>query len=146
MITDRPDPGGVHATLAVLIFTGAVRIWQIVLIEAVFGAARAFFQPAYSGLLPQTVPEAQIQDARALTESVPNVALLLGPALATALVLGVGAGEAFAFDAATFLLSALLLAPVRPRPRGADESARTRFCSRTCAPAGARSLPRPGCG
>jgi hypothetical protein len=50
--------------LAVLIFTGAARIWQLVAIEAAFGGAQAFFQPAYSGLIPQTVPEALIQDAR----------------------------------------------------------------------------------
>jgi MFS family permease len=107
-----------HVTLAVLIFSGAVHIWQIVVIEALFGAAQAFFQPAYSGLVPQTVPEPLIQDARALTESMANVAFFIGPALATAVVLGIGAGEAFAFDAATFVLSALLLLRVRPRPRG----------------------------
>ena len=107
-----------HGVLAVLIFAGTVQVWQIAVIEALFGAAQAFFQPAYSGLLPQTVPEPLIQDARALTESVANVAFLVGPALATALVLGVGAGEAFVFDAATFVLSAALLALVKPRPRG----------------------------
>ncbi|MGI8411346.1 MAG: MFS transporter [Solirubrobacteraceae bacterium] len=107
-----------HTTVAVLIFTGAIRIWQLIAIEALFGAAQAFFQPAYSGLLPQTVPEGLIQDARALSESTSNVGFLLGPALATALVLGVGAGEAFAFDAATFALSALLLTRVKPRSRG----------------------------
>jgi hypothetical protein len=64
------------------------------------------------------VPEQLIQDARALTESVSNLAFMVGPALATALVLGVGAGEAFAFDAATFLVSAVLLTRVRPRVRG----------------------------
>jgi MFS family permease len=107
-----------HAVVAVLIFSGAVAVWQLVVIEALFGAARAFFQPAYTGLLPQTVPEPLIQDARALTESMNNVAMLVGPALATVLVLGLGAGEAFAFDAVTFLLSALLLLRVHPRPRG----------------------------
>ncbi len=107
-----------HAVLAALIFAGTVQVWQIAVIEALFGAAQAFFQPAYSGLLPQTVPEPLIQDARALTESVANLAFLVGPALATALVLGVGAGEAFVFDAATFLLSAALLVLVKPRPRG----------------------------
>jgi MFS family permease len=106
-----------HGVLALLILTGAVRFWQLVVIEALFGAAQAFFQPAYTGLLPQTVPESQIQDARALTESVANVAFLIGPVLATALVLGIGAGEAFAFDAATFVVSALLLARVHPRER-----------------------------
>jgi MFS family permease len=107
-----------HATLAILIFTGTVQIWQMVVLEALFGAARAFFQPAYSGLLPQTVPEEEIVDARALTESSQNVAALLGPALATVLVLGIGAAFAFAFDAVTFVVSALLLAPLKPRSRG----------------------------
>jgi hypothetical protein len=41
-----------------------------------------------------------------------------GPALATLLVLGAGAGWAFAADAATFLVSALMLARMRPRARG----------------------------
>src|SRR5262249_26354655 len=77
-----------HTLPAVLIFAGAVQIWEIVVIEALFGAARAFFQPAYTGLLPQTVPEGLIQDARALTESMANVAIMVGPALATLLVLG----------------------------------------------------------
>jgi hypothetical protein len=97
---------------------GEVRIWQVVAIEACFGAAQAFFQPAYTGLVPQTVPEPLIQEARALTESMGNLANLLGPALATLLVLGIGPGEAFAVDAATFVLSAGLLTRVNPRPRG----------------------------
>ena len=118
MIATDLTRAALHTTLAVLIFTGAVRIWQLVVIEALFGAAQAFFQPAYTGLLPQTVPESQIQDARALTESMSNLAFMVGPALATAVVLGIGAGEAFALDAATFLLSAALLARVRPRARG----------------------------
>jgi MFS family permease len=109
-----------HAALAALIFAGVWRIWEIALLEAGFGAARAFFQPAYTGLLPQTVSEDTIQDARALTESSQNLAALLGPALATALVLGVGAGFAFAFDAATFVVSAALLVAVVPRSRGGE--------------------------
>jgi MFS family permease len=107
-----------HAVVAILIITGTVAVWQLVIIEALFGAARAFFQPAYAGLLPQTVPEDLIVDARALTESTANLAFLIGPALGTALVLGVGGGAAFAFDAMTFALSALLLLRVRPRERG----------------------------
>jgi MFS family permease len=111
---------GLHALLAALIFTGTVQIWQMVAIEALFGAARAFFQPAYAGLIPQTVPEQLIQDAQALTQTSQTVAFMVGPALATALVLGVGAGEAFVFDAATFVLSAALLTRVHPRRRGEE--------------------------
>jgi predicted MFS family arabinose efflux permease len=118
MIATDLTRAALHAGVAILIFTGAVEIWQLIVIEALFGAAQAFFQPAYSGLLPQTVPEELILDARALTESMANLAFLVGPALATVLVLGIGAGEAFAFDAATFVISALLLARVHPRARG----------------------------
>ncbi|MCW3026326.1 MAG: major facilitator superfamily 1 [Solirubrobacterales bacterium] len=107
-----------HALLAALIFSGSVRIWQVVLIEVAFGSAEAFFRPAANGLLPQTVPEANIQEATAVTTMSSNVAEFAGPALATALVLGAGAGWAFAVDAATFLLSAALLTRVRPRRRG----------------------------
>jgi len=107
-----------HAGLAALIFTGAVEIWQIVVIEALFGTAEAFFQPAFTGLVPQTVPEELIQDARAASGTIETVAEFAGPALAAALVLGLGAGWAFALDAVTFLVSGTLLTRVRPRPRG----------------------------
>jgi len=121
MIATDLTRAALHVILAALILGGAVPIWALVAIEACFGAAQAFFQPAYSGLVPQTVPEPLIQEARALTESMANLAFMLGPALATALVLGVGAGETFAFDAATFVLSAALLTRVHPRPRGESQ-------------------------
>jgi MFS family permease len=110
--------GGLHALLAVLVLLDAIAIWQLVAIEALFGAAEAFFRPAYSGLVPQTVPEELIQEANALSNLTQTIAEFAGPALATGLVLTVGTGWAFAVDSATFVVSALLLALVRPRQRG----------------------------
>ena len=107
-----------HALVAVLIVTGEVRIWHLVVIGVLFGSARAFYTPAATGLLPQTVPEEQIQEATALKSMCENVAEFVGPALATLLVLGVGPATAFAVDAATFLVSAALLVRVKPRARG----------------------------
>ncbi len=109
-----------HAVLAALILAGHASVAEMVVIEALFGAARAFFQPAYTGLLPQTIPHDLAQEARALSSTTANLAILVGPALGTALVVTVGAGTAFAFDAATFVVSAALLARVTARPRGAD--------------------------
>jgi MFS family permease len=102
-----------HLTLAVLIFTDAVEIWQMVVIEACFGTAQAFAEPAYTGLVPRTVPAGEIQEAQALASLSFNFAELTGPAIATALVLGVGAGWAFLLDAATFAVSAAVLSRVR---------------------------------
>ncbi len=110
--------GALHALLAVLIFADALEIWQLVVIEVLFGAAEAFFRPAYSGLVPQTVPEDLIQEANAANGLTQTLAEFAGPAIATVLVLTLGTGAAFAIDAGTFVVSAALLALVRPRPRG----------------------------
>jgi MFS family permease len=110
--------GVLHALLAVLIFADALQIWQLVAIEVLFGAAEAFFRPAYSGLVPQTVPEELIQEANAANGLTQTLSEFAGPAIATVLVLTLGTGAAFAIDAATFFVSAALLALVRPRPRG----------------------------
>jgi len=107
-----------HGLLAVLIFTGEVEVWHIVAIEIGFGVAEAFFRPAATGLLPQTVPEAEIQEANAVTSMFNSFAEFAGPAIAAVLIVAVGAGAAFALDAATFLLSAAFLSQVRPRERG----------------------------
>lgn len=129
MIATDVIRAALHGLLAALIFLGSPAVWLIALIEAVYGAAQAFYQPAYTGLLPQTVDEHEIQAARALTEGSWNLSILLGPAIATAVVLTVGAGETFALDAATFLFSAVLLIPVRPRSRGVETSPEARRAS-----------------
>jgi MFS family permease len=109
-----------HASLALMIAFDAVDVWHMVAIGVLFGAAEAFFRPAFTGLLPQTVPEALIQPAQAVTSISRDLSIILGPALGAALVFGVGAEWAFALDAATFLASAVFLARVRPRPRGEE--------------------------
>jgi hypothetical protein len=110
--------GVLHGTLAVLIATGTVRIWHMVVIGTLFGTAQAFFQPAYSGLVPQTVPEGDIQAAQALGGVSRELAEFVSPALATALVLGISGAAAFGLDALTFGVSAVLLSRVRTRSRG----------------------------
>ena len=102
-----------QALLALLIFTDEIQIWQLVVIQACYGSAQAFFQPAYTGIVPRTVPPGELQEAQALSSLTLNLAELLGPAIATALVLGVGAGWVFLLDAVTFVVSALLLSRVR---------------------------------
>lgn len=70
-----------HGVLAASILTGGAGIAELIVIEALFGVARAFFQPAYTGLIPETVPPALLQDAQALSRTTANLAILVGPAL-----------------------------------------------------------------
>jgi len=118
MVVSDAVRGTLHALLAVLIATGAVQIWQMMVIGVLFGTAEAFFRPAYTGLVPQTVPEDQIQRAQALGGLSVELATFLSPAIATALVLSVGGAAAFGLDALTFAVSAIILTRVRGRQRG----------------------------
>ncbi|MCW2778869.1 MAG: major facilitator superfamily 1 [Frankiales bacterium] len=118
MVTSDAVRACLHGLLAVLILTGAVRVWHMVVIGVLFGTAEAFFRPAYTGLVPQTVAEADIQGAQALSGVSRELAQVVSPALSTALVLGVGGAAAFGLDAATFVLSAVLVLRIRPRARG----------------------------
>jgi MFS family permease len=106
---------------AALLLSGAAHVWQLALLQAVYGAAEGFFSPASIGIVPQVVEPAQLQPANALLGLTDNGASVLGPALAGVLVATAGAGWGLAADAVTFLLSAALLAMIRRGAIGAAE-------------------------
>jgi MFS family permease len=93
--------------LAWLTFSGSLAMWHLVAFAAVYGAASAFFMPAFEALVPSIVPEEELVEANALDQFVRPAALwLLGPALGGALIGWAGTGCAFALDAASFAVSA----------------------------------------
>jgi len=111
-----------QATSAVLLLTGHAQIWQLVVLQAVYGAAEAFFGPASTAVVSQTVPAAQLQPANALLGLADNAASIAGPALAGVIVAVASPGWGLAADAATFLISggfllALRIEPAEPQPR-----------------------------
>ena len=146
MIATDVVRAALHVLLAVLIFTDVVEIWHLVVIEALFGTAEAFFRPAYTGLLPRTVPDAEIQEAQALSNITSNFAELTGPALATALVLGAGAGWAFLLDAATFVVERGPPARVRAPSEPPAAAERRTPLARASPRASARCGRGPGSG
>ena len=105
------------AVIGVLSVTGAVELWHLVVMAAVFGTGEAFFGPAFSSIVPQIVPRDLLLQANALDQFIrPLGFMLLGPALGGFIVATLGPGEAFLLDAVTFLVSALALALLQPRP------------------------------
>jgi MFS family permease len=100
---------------ATLLLTGRAEVVHLAVIAAAYGAADAFFAPAFSGLLPTTVSAANIQPANALRGLSFSVGSILGPVLAGVLIVVAGGpGGALLFDAATFVVSIALLLPLRP--------------------------------
>lgn len=101
---------GLLALLAALAASGTLRLWQMMVIVAIYGGAQAFFDPASDAILPELVPDAQLAEANALEQVVRPLALrLAGPAIGGVLVGVLGLGAAFMADAATFLVSATTL-------------------------------------
>jgi hypothetical protein len=85
-------------------------------LAALYGTADAFFQPAFTGLLPQTVSHpGQLQQANALRGLSFSVSSIAGPAVAGVLVGAIGAGAAMLFDAGSFAVSVACLLRLRPR-------------------------------
>src|SRR5689334_16713390 len=98
-----------QGAMAALLISGHAQVWQLALLAAVGGAADAFHQPAWAGLLPETVPEQLLQRANALRHLESNIARVAGPVIAGILVATAGAGWAILADAASFLAAALVL-------------------------------------
>jgi MFS family permease len=100
---------------AVLLLSGNAEVTHLAVLAAVFGSADAFFAPAFSGLLPTTVSPGNLQPANALRGLTFSLANVAGPVVAGVLIgFAGGPGAALLFDAATFLVSVVLLVPLRP--------------------------------
>jgi MFS family permease len=102
-----------QGTVAALLLAGHAQLWQLAALSAVNGSSTAFFFPASQGILPQTVPPSQLQNANALLRLGLNGTAIGGPALGGALVAVANPGWALAADAASFLLSAVFIGAMR---------------------------------
>jgi MFS family permease len=106
----------VQAVGGILLVTGAATPLMLGVLAAFYGTADAFFQPAFTGLLPQTVSHpGQLQPANALRGLSFSVSSIAGPALAGVLIAGLGAGAAMLFDAGSFAVSVACLLRLAPR-------------------------------
>jgi hypothetical protein len=129
VVADRTSPRAVmvvadlvrvasQGTMAALLIAGAPEVWSLAALAAVTGAATGFFLPASTALMPAVVPPEELQSANGLRITALAAGEVGGPAIAAALVVAAGAGWAIAIDAATFAVSAALLARLRPGARG----------------------------
>ena len=113
-----------QAAGAFVLLTGVAELWQLALIAAIHGSGAAFFTPAASGFIPETVSAPRLQQANALIGISRNVFAIVGPALAGLLVYAFGPGWVYAIDAGTFAVSASFLVRL---PAGRTHAARKKF-------------------
>jgi MFS family permease len=110
--------------LAALALSGIATIWEIILLALFQGVINAFDMPARQSFVVQMVDRREdLGNAIALNGSMVNSASLVGPAIAGAVIAGVGEGYCFLIDGISYiaviisLLSMRITIPQARRPQ-----------------------------
>lgn len=119
------------AVLAVLVATGLVQIWMIVLLAVLLGCANAVDMPVRQSFAIEMVGPRDVGNAVSINSAMFNGARVVGPAVAGLTIGAFGIATAFAINAASFLAVIVGLAAMRdqelhrprllPRPRSFGE-------------------------
>jgi MFS family permease len=117
--------GLVSAVLGIVVLTGHVRLWQVVVLALLFGTFSAVDNPARQAFVPEVVGRALVRNAVTLNSTSVNVARVVGPTVAALVVSTIGIGWCFVVNAVSFVfvIASLLsldvrsLHPVAPAPR-----------------------------
>jgi MFS family permease len=107
--------------LAVLTFTGAVRVWHVLVLAACLGVVNAFDIPARQAFLVEMVGREDLMNAIALNSSMVNAARVVGPAVAGVLVAAIGEAWCFLLNGLSYVavIAGLVMMQVPRRPRAA---------------------------
>jgi MFS family permease len=103
--------------LAVLFFSGSIKVWHIILLGTFLGCVNALDMPARQAFVVEMVDKKEdLGNAIALNSSMVNSARLLGPSIAGVLIAAVGEGMCFLLNGLSYLfvIASLLLMHVAP--------------------------------
>jgi MFS family permease len=87
----------------------------VVGLAAVAGLATGFFRPAVYAGVPNLVPDEELPRANALLQGVENLSWAVGPLVGGVLTAAAGPSLAYGINAASFLVSILLVVRIQPR-------------------------------
>lgn len=116
MIASDVVRGACQAVFATILVLGVGGIAAIVAIMFVYGSAEAFFRPALSGIIPQSVSPARLQEAYGLVAITPAAGMTIGGIVGGTAVALISPAGAIAIDAVTFAVAVVLLVAARFRP------------------------------
>ena len=104
----------VAVLLAVVDLTDVVQLWMIYVIVFAYGMALAVDNPTRQAFVAELVPAEDLPNAIGLSSAIFQLARVLGPAIAGALIVASGTGACFVVNAVSFvfIIAALLL--IRP--------------------------------
>jgi len=102
------------AFLALVVLTGWVQVWQIILLSLILGIVNAFDIPIRQSFVVEMVENREdLGNAIALNSSMVNGARLIGPSIAGLLVASMGEGICFILNAFSYLAVIVAIAAMR---------------------------------
>jgi MFS family permease len=117
-----------NGVLALLVLSGHVVIWQVMLIAAIGGVAGAIEGPSRSAFVSEMVGTARLRGAISLNATTFHLGGLIGPALSGILIAAIGSGWSIAINAGTTAVAVIAISlmrsselvptPKQPRSRG----------------------------
>jgi len=90
-------------TFAALVWSGSIRIWQILVLAALGGLAMAFDMPARQSFMVEMTSREDLMNAISLNSSIVNGARVVGPAVAGVVMAQVGMATCFFLNGLSFL-------------------------------------------
>ena len=124
LLTTQTLNAAATATLAVITIAGVTKAADVYAFALVSGMIFAFDVPARQSFVTEVVPADRLRAAISLTAAIFQATRLIGPAIASLLIVSVGTGWVFAVNAACYLgptIGLLMLRPadLRPAPAAA---------------------------
>ena len=105
----------------ILMITGQIRFWHILVSAAVIGTAFSIVMPARQALVANAVGRGRLTNAMALSMAAVNTTRILGPAAAGLLIGVIGLNAAYGLNVVLFVLALACLAGVHAAPPPREE-------------------------
>jgi len=106
------------AVMALLVFAGVIQLWMVYSFGLLFGIVAGFAIPAENSIVPMLLEDQDLQAGNSIMMGITQLAGFVGPTIAGILIgrfssSYAGVSLAFAFDAFTFIVSAITLQLIR---------------------------------
>ena len=108
--------------VSILVWTGVVQVWQVLLLATLLGIASAFDIPMRQSFVVEMVGKDDLMNAIALNSSLFNGARVIGPAIAGLLIGAVGIAWCYFLNGLSYLavIAGLLMMRLPPRTKPAQ--------------------------
>jgi len=106
-------------TVSILVWTGVVAVWQVLVLATILGIASAFDIPMRQSFVVEMVGKDDLMNAIALNSSLFNAARVIGPAIAGLLIGAVGIAWCYFLNGVSYIavIAGLLMMRLPPNPQ-----------------------------